>query len=135
MRYLLFIALLCTLPVFGQQDILVKASRDLHQKLVLNDPKLASVLDENLSYGHSNGWIESKENVIQDLASGKLKYVDIKEDSITSVAEKDLGYIRFVAEMTLEMDGKPMTLRLKVLEVWRKKNGSWKLFARQATRA
>jgi hypothetical protein len=135
MKNLLFIVLLFSLPVFGQDNILVKASRDLHQKLISNDPKLSSILDENLSYGHSNGWVESKENVIQDLASGKLKYVEIKEDSITSIAEKDLGYIRFVAEMAVEMDGKPMTLRLKVLEVWRKKNGSWKLFARQATKA
>lgn len=135
MRYLFCIALLFALPVFGQNDILVKASRDLHRKLILNDPKLSSILDENLSYGHSNGWVESKENVLQNLASGKLKYIEIKEDSILSKSEDALGYIRYVAEMSVEMDGKPMNLRLKVLEVWRKKNGTWKLFARQATKA
>lgn len=103
--------------------------------LVLKDEKLSNMLDKDLSYGHSNGWVETKQELIQNLATGKMKYVEISEDSISSLADKNLGYVRYVSLVSLQMDGKQVNIRLKVLEVWRKKNGNWKLFARQAIKA
>lgn len=129
----LILLLLVHVAVYAQNDtVLVKHCIDFHQRLIANDKALANYLDESLSYGHSNGWVESKQDIIVDLNSGKIKYNAIKEDSIVAVADKEMGYVRFVADMNVEMNGKPVTFRLKVLEVWRQRNGNWKLYARQA---
>ena len=131
----LILLLFVHVAVYAQKDtILVKRCIDFHQKLIANDKSLINYLDDNLSYGHSNGWLESRQDMLSNLNSGKIKYNGIEEDSITSVADKDLGWVRFVADMNVEMNGKPVTFRLKVLEVWRQKDGSWKLYARQAVR-
>jgi len=131
----LILLLFVHVAVYAQKDtILVKRCIDFHQKLIANDKSLINYLDDNLSYGHSNGWLESRQDMLSNLNSGKIKYNGIEEDSITSVADKELGWVRFVADMNVEMNGKPVTFRLKVLEVWRQKDGSWKLYARQAVR-
>lgn len=38
---------------------------------------LESVLDDRLLFVHSNGWTENKQELIQDIKSGKLRYVNI----------------------------------------------------------
>lgn len=135
MKKLLYILLVLSLPALGQQEELVSVSRQFHEMLVKNDSSLKKILDKDLTYGHSNGWVETKKEMLQNLASGKMKYLEIKEDSVEAVADKKLGHIRFLAQLTAVLDGKTMTLKLRVLEVWRKKEDGWKLFARQAVRA
>ena len=132
----LIILFLCVCSItYSQKDsVLIKQSILLHQKLISNDEALPGYLDENLTYGHSNGWIETKTDVIADLKSGKIKYNEIKEDSMTEVVEDSLGYVRFVGNFNATLDGKQALVHLKVLEIWRKKNNSWQLFARQAVK-
>ncbi len=134
MKYLLIVSLLLSKLAFSQQPGIENISKSFHRMLVTNDTNLAGMLDSNVSYGHSNGWVETKQDILQNLATGQMKYVVIKEDSITTSIDDDLAHIRFVALLTYALDGKETTIRLKVLEVWRKKKGNWLLYARQATR-
>lgn len=114
---------------------LVKRSLAFHQELISKGVSLKDFLDEQLSYGHSNGWLETKEEMLQHLGSGMMSYHAIKEDSIKTNSDNELGYVRFVANMDVALNGNAMSFRLKVLEVWRRKNGIWVLYARQAIRA
>ena len=135
MKYLLYILFLFCQPLFGQQDELLKASRQLHSALVTNDSHLPGMLDKSLSYGHSNGWVETKEDLLQNLASGKMKYFDIKEDSVITTGDNNLVNLRFKGAYSVLLEGKQITLILKVLEVWRKDGDQWLLFSRQAVRS
>ena len=135
-KFLFILFLTVSAASYSQADsLLKKQSILLHQKLVSNDKALGNYLDENLTYGHSNGWLQTKAEVIDDLNSGKIKYTEIKEDSMMEASDKDLGYVRFIGNFSAVMDGKQSSFRLKVLEIWRKKKGTWKLYARQAIRA
>jgi hypothetical protein len=134
MKHLLAILLLTSQMAFSQESAIENISRNFHSMLVKNDTNLANILDDKVSYGHSNGWVETKQDIIRNLSSGQMKYVDIKEDSVTTSMDNDLAQIRFVAMLTYALDGKETTIRLKVLEVWRNKKGNWLLYARQATR-
>ena len=135
MKNLLFILFLFCQPLFGQQEEAIKASRQLHLALVANDNHLPSLLDKYLSYGHSNGMVETKEDLLQNLASGKMKYFDIKEDSVTSSGDLELANIRYKGAFSVLFEGKQITINLKVLEVWRKEGDQWLLFSRQAIRS
>lgn len=121
---------------FAQKNdsTLIFVSKNFHKMLVKNDFVLENKLDDVLSYGHSNGWIETKTEMLQNLASKYIVYNNIEEDSMQQQVNKKIGYVRFVANFNVTLNGKQSVFRLKVLEVWRKRNGSWKLFARQAVR-
>ena len=74
--------------VCGAQTMFVKqAAAKLEKALVAKDTvTLKQLLHKNLSYGHSNGWVQSKEEVVKDLMSGKIIYVkmEIREPQWTT---------------------------------------------------
>ena len=90
--------------------------------------------DQALSYGHSNGWVETKTEMIRNLETGYLKYQRFKEDSLQVVINGNTGHARFVADINVTLNGRNGDYHLKVLEVWVKKGKRWLLFARQAVR-
>ena len=90
--------------------------------------------DKALSYGHSNGWIETKAEMIKNLETGYISYHSFKEDSITVVMNNNMASVRFVADINVTLKGATNSYHLKVLEVWVKKGKRWVLFARQAVK-
>lgn len=114
---------------------LIVSLKEFHQALV--NKNLVSInqqTDKALSYGHSNGWVETKADVIKDLETGYISYQSIKEDSISITMNGNMANVRFLADITATMKATTNTFHLKVLEVWVKKGNRWILFARQAIR-
>jgi hypothetical protein len=130
-KLVLIVMLFVNFAAVAQKDsVLIQQSKKLHRMLVKKDFVLVNHLDDMLSYGHSNGWIETKEELLHSV----VKYNSIVEDSITATVSGKIGYVRFKGTFDIIMQDKQSVFNLKVLEVWRKKKGSWKLFARQAVR-
>ena len=125
---------------FSQQNekpFLLATVTAFHQALVSNDTMLLKELtDDNLSYGHSNGWVESRKEVMEDLKSGLLTYQRYDEDSVTVTMNESntIANVRFVADIDATMKGNSYAFHLKVLEVWVRKTKNWMLFARQAVK-
>ena len=91
--------------------------------------------DQALSYGHSNGWVETKTEMIKNLETGYTSYKSIKEDSLQVVINGNVAHARFVGDYEVSLHGgNTVIYHLKVLEVWVKKGKRWLLFARQAVR-
>ncbi len=88
--------------------------------------------DKMLSYGHSNGWIQSKNDLINDLKSGLIDYSGFTEDSLLVNINGNLANVRFISVVDGTMKGVRSSYKLRVLEVWTKKSNRWVLFARQA---
>jgi hypothetical protein len=99
-----------------------------------NTTSINQQTDKALSYGHSNGWVETKADVIKDLETGYLVYHSYKEDSLNITINESMANARFVADISATMNGNTNTIHLKVLEVWVKKGKRWLLFARQGVR-
>ena len=104
-----------------------------HEALIKDKSQVSQYLDDSVTYGHSNGWVETKAELISNLGT-KITYHAIKEDSIRVVVNDKIAHARFIAIVDATMDGKPNQFRLKVMEVWVKNKKKWKLFARQAVR-
>src|SRR6476620_1257041 len=138
MRSILAILLsLCFVCANGQTDEqkLATTMKEFHQALVnKNTVSINQQTDKALSYGHSNGWVETKADVIKDLETGYLVYHSYKEDSLTITINETMANARFVADIKATMNGNDTNVHLKVLEVWVKKGKRWILFARQAVR-
>jgi len=118
-----------------EEEKLTATIKEFHQALVnKNTISINQQTDKALSYGHSNGWVETKAEVIKDLETGYISYQAFKEDSITVLMNGTMANVRFVADITATMKGATNTFHLKVLEVWMKKGKRWVLFARQAVK-
>ncbi len=93
------------------------------------------ILDDQVKYIHSNGWIQSKQEVIGDLKSGKLNYTSVTvEESTASYFDKSVvitgkGYFKGMITDTTEFN-----IHLLYTEVYIKHKKQWKLVSRQATK-
>jgi hypothetical protein len=138
MRKILLILLLL-ISVFGiaqtEEAKLTTTLKEFHQALVNgNTVSINQQTDKALSYGHSNGWVETKNDMMKNLMTGYLDYHSYKEDSLQVVVNGAMAHARFVADINVTLNGNTGDYHLKVLEVWWKKGKRWLLFARQAVR-
>lgn len=95
---------------------------------------LKSVLDEKLVYIHSNGWTESKDEIIADLKSGKLNYLGVKVTESKARIFKGTGIVTGKGTFNVVMDGKSIELQLMYTEVYLEKKKGWKLVSRHANK-
>lgn len=132
------LAVLAT-PVLAQANdsqSVTTAAEKLRAAMVDPDPAvLSGLVGDSLSYGHSGGRIDTRASFIGDLLDKKSDFVSINITDQTVNVSGDVAVIRHtLAGETLD-SGKPGTVLLKVLQVWQKQGGQWKLIARQAVKA
>ncbi|MEO7488893.1 MAG: nuclear transport factor 2 family protein [Ferruginibacter sp.] len=135
MTILLFTSSFSGFSQTGDAEKLTATIKAFHLALVnKNTIAINQQTDKALSYGHSNGWIQTKADVIKDLESGYISYQDIKEDSITITMNGNMANVRFLGDYKATLKGAASNFRLRVLEVWVKKSKRWVLFSRQGIR-
>jgi len=96
--------------------------------------QLDALCAEQLSYGHSDGRVENKGQFIDGVMGRKsiVKSLTLSDHAIAVVGSNAIARHSWTSES--EMDGKATTTKIKVLQVWLKQGGGWKLLARQAVR-
>jgi hypothetical protein len=140
-RKSILIGILLTVSIFlsGQsrqeREVLEVANAKFKWLVSKNIDSLKLVLDDRLTYIHSNGWVQSKKELIDDLLSGKLTYdkIDILESSIRLYPKSAVvtGRGRFVASL----NGVTNTFELTYTETYVLQKREWKLVSRHASRA
>jgi ketosteroid isomerase-like protein len=139
MRHTLTICFLfVTVFSFAQADStsLKKAMSDLDKALVNKDEKaLMQLLNADVSYGHSNGWVQTKTDIINDLKSGKLSYDRLENINESVVAiNGNWATVRTNTNAEAKMNGNTIQIKLHILEVWLKTKTGWQLIARQGVK-
>lgn len=120
---------------FGQTTLLKEAAVLLDKALAEKDTvALKQVLHKDLTYGHSNGWVQSKADVINDIANGKMVYDTLSSKDATWVIVGDVATVRNATDATYRLNGKAGNLHLHVLQVWLKTVDGWQLLSRQSTK-
>jgi uncharacterized protein DUF4440 len=140
MRYIFAICLFF-LSVTGVAQVdsisLKNAVAELDKALVNKDEQaLVQLLHPNVSYSHSNAWVQTKNDILNDLKSGKLTYDKIDNTSVAIVAISDKwATVRTNTNATGRSTNTPtFELKLHVLQVWLKTQNGWQLLARQGTK-
>jgi Domain of unknown function (DUF4440) len=129
--------LVLSVVLFAQpeKEKLMATVKEFHKALVnKNTVSINQQTDKALSYGHSNGWVETKTEMLKNLETGYMSYLGFKEDSLKVVVNGNVAHARFIADISASLIGNKGNFHLKVLEVWVKKGKRWLLFARQAIR-
>ena len=95
---------------------------------------LNNLLDDRLLYIHSNGLIETKEDVIDHLLTGKLIYLQVDLDDLTVRISGSTGLVTGTGLFHGKMDGKEFAAKLLFTEVYIKENQQWQLISRHANK-
>lgn len=106
-------------------------------RIAMIDPTPAALnqlVAEDLSYGHSGGRVDTKASFIGDLVAGKSDFVTIVITDQTVKVVGDAAIVRHTLTADTNDSGKPGKVQIKILGVWQKQGGDWKLLARQAVR-
>lgn len=136
--YLLGILSLFSFAAIAQtkdEKAVMEAVEKLRQAMISGDrTSLENITMDSLSYGHSGGKAENKTSFVENIASGKSDFVTIElSEQTVSVVHKN-AIVRHTLLANTNDGGKPAVVKLKVLLVWVKEEGKWKLLARQAVK-
>lgn len=95
---------------------------------------LQSLLSEDVTYGHSNGWIQSKSGFIRSVMSREQDYkkMDVRKMEVRVFG--NTAVVNLETDVSLIMTGKTMDLDMDILLVWVNAGGEWKLVARQSVK-
>jgi ketosteroid isomerase-like protein len=119
----------------GDEAAVTQSVETLRKALLEPDKaKLAQVTSDQISYGHSDGRVETKEQFINGVMTRKqvvksLTFPDLKVSVVGNAA-----IVRHIYLAESELDGKATTTKIGALQVWQKQDGTWKLLARQGFR-
>ena len=116
----------------GLKNAMLKLDKALLGK---DEVVLRSVLHEEVSYGHSNGWIQSKNDIINDFKTGKLVYNKIENNSSAIVnISKNYATVKTNTNAEGSVNGTAFKLTLHVMQFWIKTKKGWQLIARQSSK-
>lgn len=140
MKAIFISGMFCLLALFaaaqtkGQKNV-ADAVEQLRGAMVDgNKAGLEKLVAEKLSYGHSSGAVDDKKIFVEKIVSGQSDFViiDLSEQTI-SISGKT-AIVRHILKAKTNDGGKPGEVQLRVLLVWQKQGGQWKLLARQAVK-
>ena len=133
----LFVSLFIWSVGIAQQDTteVLKAVKALRYALVEKDSDvLKKLLHTDVSYGHSNGWVQTKNDVLKDMKSGYLVYQKIDEQSTSIRINKNFAAVNERIAVEGIRDGNAFKLNLFVMHLWVKTKSGWQLLSRQSTK-
>ena len=116
----------------GLKDAMQQLDKALLQK---DETVLKSVLHKDVSYGHSNGWIQSKNDILNDFTSGKLVYNKIENNSSAIITiSKKYATVKTNTNAEGVVNGTAFKLTLHIMQFWIKTKKGWQLIARQSAK-
>lgn len=135
--YSLIVALtLCSIHLFAQsksENQVAAASEQLRKAMIDGDKAaLENLVTDQLSYGHSGGLVENKNQFVEKIVSGKSDFVTIDLSEQTVSISGKTAIVRHILKAKTNDGGKPGDVHLRILLIWQKQGGKWKLLARQA---
>jgi ketosteroid isomerase-like protein len=95
---------------------------------------LSALTTSKLTYGHSSGKIENKEQFLQTFKSGASDFVKINIEGQTIDITGTTAIVRHLFDADTNDNNKPGHITLKIMTVWQKQGSKWILLARQAVK-
>jgi len=95
---------------------------------------LDGILADEMTYTHSTGQFETKQQFLDDLRSGKLKYEFIAPEDVLVRLYGTAAVVTGRARVQVRMQGQALGFQIRYTGVYAKRTGHWRLVAWQSTR-
>jgi len=137
-KHLICFLLLCGGTLYGQsaseQFILALSRKKFDWLIAKNYDSLRAVLDDKVQYIHSNGWIQNKQEVLDDMRSGKLVYQQVTVKEVAVRLYEHAAVVTGLGTFEGVNGGTAFKLDLRYTEVYVKSKSGWLLASRHANR-
>ena len=117
-----------------EKETVLEALGKLDQALIDRDSAtLTSITAPNLTYGHSSGNIQDKQEFIDDVMNGAFRFVSITNEHQTVTISGNVGIVRHILSAEATNAGNPAKVRIGIIMVFQEnENNEVVLLARQA---
>ncbi len=118
----------------GEEAAVTRAVDALIRAMIAADKaQLEAVTAPELSYGHSSGQIENRQQFVDGVLSRSLvaKSIDLSDRRVTIVGNDAIVRHNFTAD-PVNREGQTVRVRIGQMQVWQKRGGDWLLLAHQA---
>jgi len=121
--------------VKSDQDTLIQLERDWDAAFHRNDAKfIASILADDFIATYDNGVRADKAKEL-DLAANFNQQIDASSlDEFTIHIYRDVAVVWFTLRLIGPMQGKPVEMTYRYMDVWTYRDGKWLCVASQSTR-
>ncbi len=138
MRFFPILFLFCFVFGFSQNyskdeiAVLLQVKK-LDSLMIMNDVQIVELFCTDVSFGHSNGWIQNLDDFKKDFSSKKVSYKEITQLEISELKKfKNAVSIRRTIKVAGLYKNQNFEMKLALLEIWTKKKSTWKLWSRQS---
>ena len=115
-----------------QMDLMMQMQLLKNALIAKDSAALNKLLSEDVSYGHTNGWVQTKAQLIRSVVSGEQDYAAIESSNVNTRIYDLTGIVTMQSKVSMLFQGKSLDLNMKILLVWIKQSDVWKLVARQS---
>ncbi len=136
-----------TLTLFSLFSVLALAQPNADEQKVLDLSKakfnwmvhqqydsLTEIVDERATYAHSNSWVQTGQEIVDDFRSGKLVYESITITNATVRLYKNCAIVMGKGNFVGAISKAPFSLDLLYTEVYVKRGKRWLLATRHASK-
>ncbi len=119
----------------GQQMEVMMKMATLRSALLNKDSAtLAGLLSDDVTYGHSNGLLQTKAQLIRAVVSREQDYKAIDPSDMNIRLYGQSAVVTLLSKVSMVYQGKALDLTMNLLLVWIRVNNDWKLVARQSVK-
>jgi uncharacterized protein (TIGR02246 family) len=119
----------------AQEHPAEKADRARFEAMIKADTAaLTELLSPDLTYVHSSGVLESRDEYVEAIRSGKYKYKKVDLEDVKVRAYGDTALVSGKATIDVNSAGNDVHSVLRFLDVWVKQDGKWRMAAWQSTK-
>ena len=98
-----------------------------------NDSSVLDLFEDDVSFGHSNGWIQNYSDFKRDFSSKKVIYDKIEQIEISELKkDRNISSLRRKIKVSGTYKSQKFEMILALLEIWKKEKSVWKLWSRQS---
>lgn len=131
---LIFIPSLLAAQTTQEKALLTLSKKKFDWMIRKQFDSIRLVLDERVQYVHSNGWIQTKQEILDDIQSGKLVYQAIDIQSASVRFYDKTAIVNGRGKFQVVMGESSLVIDLSYTEVYTKNKGRWLLSSRHANR-
>ena len=134
----IFVAGLMSLAALAQnaEEQVKQADRRWAEATIKMDiPTLEQLLADDLTYSHSSGRTETKAEFLNATKTQSLKYEAVDAQEVKVRVRGNMAVLNSLTNLTVRpAGGQSNTFRARILRVYVRDKGAWRLFAHQSTR-
>jgi hypothetical protein len=117
-----------------EQEVLAAERARIGLAVKADTAALEKMLGDDLTYGHSDGRVDTKAQFLDALKSGDLKYESMEHANPTVRVFGNTAVITGLSNVKVKSRGQDLNLRLRFTCVWVKRDARWQMVAWQSTR-